>query len=82
MVLAKKYLWRFFDWELAEARKKDALDQARLHGDESLAELLAFKRGLHCVEADVKNLLQGKTQKELEALQTNIESIMLLALQE
>ncbi|KAH9771377.1 hypothetical protein KPL71_012689 [Citrus sinensis] len=52
MVLAKKHLWRFFYWELAEARKKDALDQARLHGDESLAELLAFKRGLHCVEAD------------------------------
>ncbi|GAY43283.1 hypothetical protein CUMW_073280 [Citrus unshiu] len=72
-----KHLWRFFDWELAEARKKNALDQARLHGDESLAELLAFERGLHCVEADVKNLFQGKTQKELEALQTNIESIML-----
>ncbi|KAJ0089006.1 hypothetical protein Patl1_32303 [Pistacia atlantica] len=65
------------DWELAEAQKKDALDRARVRGEEPPAELLAEERGLHSsIEPDVKNLLQGKTQSELEALQTHIESQM------
>lgn len=65
------------DWELAEAQKKDALDRARVRGEEPPAELLAEERGLHAsIEADVKNLLQGKTYVELEALQTQIESEM------
>lgn len=62
------------DWELAEARKKDALDRARVRGEQPPAELLAEERGLHSsIEADVRNLLDGKTHKELEALQTKIE---------
>ncbi|EOY17343.1 Cactus-binding domain, C-terminal, Cactin, central region [Theobroma cacao] len=66
------------DWELADARKKDALDRARVHGEEPPAELLAEERGLHSsIEADVKNLLEGKTHCELEALQSEIESQML-----
>ncbi|KAI5395786.1 cactin [Lathyrus oleraceus] len=65
------------DWELAEARKKDALDRARVRGEEPPAEVLAEQRGLHCsVEPDVKKLLQGKTRAELEALQAHIESEM------
>ncbi|KAI4300384.1 hypothetical protein L6164_033770 [Bauhinia variegata] len=65
------------DWELAEARKKDALDRARVRGEEPPAELLAEERGLHSnVEADVKVLLQGKTYAELEALRVHIESQM------
>ncbi|CAH8336653.1 unnamed protein product [Eruca vesicaria subsp. sativa] len=41
------------DWELAEARKRDALDRARVRGEEPPAELLAQERGLHAgVEAD------------------------------
>lgn len=65
------------DWELAEARKKDALDRARVRGEQPPAELLAEERGLHSsIEADVKNLLQGKTYGELEALQSQIESQM------
>lgn len=65
------------DWELAEARKKDALDRARVRGEEPPAELLAEERGLHAsVEAEVKNLLQGKTCAELEAMQVHIESQM------
>ncbi|PIA54876.1 hypothetical protein AQUCO_00901049v1 [Aquilegia coerulea] len=65
------------DWELAEARRKDALDRARVRGEEPPAELLAEQRGLHSsVEVDVKNLLQGKTYKELEVLQFQIESQM------
>ncbi|CBI30201.3 hypothetical protein VitviT2T_012637 [Vitis vinifera] len=65
------------DWELAEARKKDALDRARVRGEEPPAELLAEERGLHSsIEADVKNLLQGKTYSELEVLQSHIESQM------
>lgn len=65
------------DWELAEARKKDALDRARVRGEEPPAELLAEERGLHSsIEADVKNLLQGKTYSELEVLQSQIESQM------
>lgn len=62
------------DWELAEAQKKDALDRARVRGEEPPAELLAEERGLHSsIEADVRNLLEGKTHKELEALHTKIE---------
>lgn len=65
------------DWELAEARRKDALDRARVRGEEPPAELLAEERGLHSsIETDVKSLLQGKTHSELEALQTQIESQM------
>ncbi|KAJ1382234.1 Cactin, central domain [Sesbania bispinosa] len=65
------------DWELAEARKKDALDRARVRGEEPPAELLAEERGLHSsVEADVKKLLEGKTHAELEALRVHIESEM------
>ncbi|GAY62608.1 hypothetical protein CUMW_219190 [Citrus unshiu] len=62
------------DWELAEARKKNALDRAQVRGEEPPAELIAEERGLHSsIEADVRNLLEGKTHKELEALQTKID---------
>ncbi|KAL1190733.1 Splicing factor Cactin [Cardamine amara subsp. amara] len=55
------------DWELAEARKRDALDQLQL--------LAAQERGLHAsVEADVRNCLDGKTHEELVELQLEIES--------
>ncbi|XP_010243025.1 PREDICTED: cactin [Nelumbo nucifera] len=65
------------DWELAEARKRDALDRARVRGEEPPAELLAEERGLHSsIETDVQSLLQGKTSKELEALKSQIESQM------
>ncbi|RZC77240.1 hypothetical protein C5167_001418 [Papaver somniferum] len=65
------------DWELAEARKRDALDRARVRGEQPPAELLAEERGLHSsIEEDVKKLLHGKTYKELEVLQTQIESQM------
>uniref|UniRef100_A0A2N9FL50 Splicing factor Cactin n=1 Tax=Fagus sylvatica TaxID=28930 RepID=A0A2N9FL50_FAGSY len=65
------------DWELAEARKKDALDRARVRGEEPPAELLAEERGLHSsIEADVRDLLQGKTYVELEGMRSQIESQM------
>ncbi|RWR90492.1 RNA recognition motif domain-containing protein [Cinnamomum micranthum f. kanehirae] len=65
------------EWELAEARKKDALDRARVRGEQPPADVLAEERGLHSsIEADVKSLLQGKTHNELEALQSQIESQM------
>ncbi|KAL5709683.1 hypothetical protein ACHQM5_020343 [Ranunculus cassubicifolius] len=65
------------DWELAEARKKDALARAKMRGEQLPADLLAEQRGLHSsIETDVKNLLEGKTSKELEILQSQIESQM------
>ncbi|KAG0466213.1 hypothetical protein HPP92_017793 [Vanilla planifolia] len=65
------------NWELAEARKKDALDRARVRGEEPPAEILAEERGLHSsVELDVKRLLEGKSLAELEKMQENIESQM------
>lgn len=65
------------DWELAEARKKDALERARVRGEQLPQELIAEERGLHAsVEADVKKLLHGKTYDELQALQFQIESQM------
>ncbi|GLT66303.1 hypothetical protein SLA2020_386740 [Shorea laevis] len=77
MDIIHKALLVVCDWELTEAQKKDALDRARVRGEEPPAELLAEERGLHSsIEADVKNLLQGKTYAELEALQSQIESQM------
>ncbi|KAI3935842.1 hypothetical protein MKW92_020650 [Papaver armeniacum] len=65
------------DWELAEARKTDALARARLRGNQPPPELLAEERGIHSsIEEDVKKLLHGKTYKELQVLQTQIESQM------
>ncbi|PNT31137.1 hypothetical protein POPTR_006G118700v4 [Populus trichocarpa] len=65
------------NWELAEARKKDALDRARVRGEQPPSEFLAEERGLHSsIEADVRNLLEGKTSNELEALRSQIESQM------
>ncbi|KAI3951510.1 hypothetical protein MKX01_018626 [Papaver californicum] len=67
------------NWELSEARKRDALDQARVRGEEPPAEFLAEQRGLHAsIEADVRNLLHGRTCKELEVLQAHIESCAVL----
>ncbi|KAK9158745.1 hypothetical protein Scep_005319 [Stephania cephalantha] len=65
------------DWELAEARKRDTLDRARVRGEQPPAELLAEERGLHSsIETEVKNLLQGKTYNELEVVQSQIEAQM------
>lgn len=65
------------EWELSEARKKDALDRARVRGEQLPPEMIGEERGLHMsIEADVKSLLQGKTYGELEALQSQIESQM------
>ncbi|XP_010933314.1 splicing factor Cactin isoform X1 [Elaeis guineensis] len=65
------------DWELGEARKRDALDRARVRGEEPPADVLAEERGLHLsIETDVKDLLEGKTFNELESMQRQIESQM------
>ncbi|KAL6581977.1 hypothetical protein OROMI_005991 [Orobanche minor] len=64
------------EWELAEARKKDASERARVRG-EQLPPEIGEERGLHAsIEADVKSQLQGKTYRELEARQFQIESQM------
>uniref|UniRef100_A0A0E0KKA3 Splicing factor Cactin n=1 Tax=Oryza punctata TaxID=4537 RepID=A0A0E0KKA3_ORYPU len=65
------------DWELGEARKRDALDRARVRGEEPPPDVLAEERGLHAsIEGDVKDLLEGKTSTELEEMQSQIESQM------
>lgn len=65
------------DWELAEARKKDSLDRARVRGEQPPAEVVAEERGLHSsIEADVKKLLDGKSFAALEQLHSEIESQM------
>lgn len=66
------------DWEIAEARKRDALDRARVRGEQPPTELLAEERGLHSsIDEEVRSLLQGKTYNELYELQCQIESQML-----
>ncbi|GLJ21491.1 hypothetical protein SUGI_0396890 [Cryptomeria japonica] len=66
------------NWEIAEARKRDALDRARVRGEEPPAELLAEERGLHAsIDEEVRSLLQGKGYSELHELQCQIESQML-----
>lgn len=48
-----------------------------MRGEEPPAELLAEERGLHSsIESDVRNLLDGKSYGELEAMQSHIESQM------
>ncbi|XP_019106327.2 splicing factor Cactin isoform X1 [Beta vulgaris subsp. vulgaris] len=65
------------EWELGEARRKDAIDRARVRGEQPPAELLAEERGLHSsIETDVRNFLEGKSYKDLVALQAQIESEM------
>jgi hypothetical protein len=65
------------NWELGEARKRDAIDRARVRGEEPPPEILAEERGLHAsIEGDVKTLLDGKTSTELEDMQRQIESQM------
>lgn len=65
------------DWELAEARKKDTLDRARVRGEQPPADVVAEERGLHSsIEADVKKLLDGKSFAALEQLHSEIESQM------
>lgn len=66
------------NWEIAEARKRDALDRARVRGEEPPAELLAEERGLHSsIDEEVRSLLEGKGYSELHELQHQIESQML-----
>ncbi|XP_059296461.1 splicing factor Cactin-like [Lycium ferocissimum] len=63
------------NWELGEAKKREAMDKARVRGEELPGEL--EERGLHSsIETDVKSLLEGKGYGELEALQLQIESQM------
>ncbi|VFQ66944.1 unnamed protein product [Cuscuta campestris] len=65
------------NWELAEARKRDAMDRARLRGEHLPPEFQAEERGLHpSIEKDVKVELEGKRYEELEAMQSRIESEM------
>ncbi|KAI4341321.1 hypothetical protein MLD38_026056 [Melastoma candidum] len=63
------------DWELAEARRKDALDRARVRGEEPPAELLTEERGMHSsIETDVREYLQKKTCKELDDIHAKVQS--------
>ncbi|KAG6545233.1 hypothetical protein Mapa_013345 [Marchantia paleacea] len=65
------------DWEIAEARKRDALDRARVRGEEPPPELVAEDMGLHAsVDSEVRKMLQGKSYYELDEMQTQIESQM------
>ncbi|KAL8536103.1 hypothetical protein ACS0TY_011656 [Phlomoides rotata] len=62
------------EWELAEARKKDALERARVRGEQLPPEMIGEDRGLHTsIEADVKKQLENKKYHELEELQSQIE---------
>ncbi|KAF8017139.1 hypothetical protein BT93_H2361 [Corymbia citriodora subsp. variegata] len=63
------------EWELAEAKKKEALNRARACGEEPPAELLAEERGVHpSTEADVRVYLHEKTWRELEDIHAGVET--------
>lgn len=64
------------DWEIAQTRKRDALDRARLRGEEPPHELLAEDLGLHGVDDEVDDMLKGLSVKELNDLQEKTESKM------
>ncbi|XP_031404891.1 cactin-like [Punica granatum] len=63
------------DFEIGKARRKDALDRARVHGEEPAAELLAEERGVHdSIITDVRDYLLQKTYKELENIHSSVKS--------
>jgi hypothetical protein len=65
------------DWEIAQTRKRDALDRARLRGEEPPHELLAEDLGLRGVDDEVDHMLQGQSAAELDTLQEETEAKML-----
>lgn len=65
------------DWEIAQTQKRDALDRARLRGEEPPHDLLAEDLGLHGVDDEVDHMLQGLSVKELDTLQEQTEAKML-----
>ncbi|XP_074583872.1 splicing factor Cactin [Curcuma longa] len=65
------------NWEHAETQKRDAIDRARVCGDQAPPEVLAEERGLHSsIEADVKGQLEGKESMDFKLMQQRIESQM------
>ncbi|OWM63288.1 hypothetical protein CDL15_Pgr022033 [Punica granatum] len=65
------------EFELGEARRKDALNRAPKRGEEPPAELLGNEeRGKHAsIKADVKYYLQRKTYKELKDIHFGAKSL-------
>ncbi|KAL8106114.1 hypothetical protein AgCh_029787 [Apium graveolens] len=61
------------DWEIDKARKKEALDRARVRGDISSAEFLLEDSK---TEADIKFVLEGGSYSEIEVLESEIESLV------
>ena len=64
------------DWEIAQARKRDALDRARLRGEEPPHDLVADDLGLHGVDDEVDRMLKDQTVAELNNLQEQTEAKM------
>lgn len=63
--------------EIAEAKRRDALELARVRGEEPPPEYAADDMGLHAsVDADVKSMLTGKSHEELAKMEAQIEEKM------
>eukprot|EP00897_Mesotaenium_endlicherianum_P008564 jgi/Mesen1/7736/ME000407S06954 len=63
------------DYEIAEATRRDALDRARVRGEEPPAELVEADAGLHpTVSADIEAMLQGKDHAQLEGIEREIHA--------
>lgn len=62
------------DWEISQTQKKDALDKARLRGEDPPQELQEL--GLHGVDDEVDHMLQGLSVAELDDLQDQTEAKM------
>jgi hypothetical protein len=63
--------------EIAEAKRRDALELARVRGEEPPLEFAADDMGLHAsVDADVKSMLTGKSHEELAKMEAQIEEKM------
>ncbi|KAG0589759.1 hypothetical protein KC19_1G045800, partial [Ceratodon purpureus] len=65
------------DWEIAQTRKRDALDRATLRGEEPPHELVAEDPGLHGVDDEVDHMLRGQSVAQLDILQEQTEAKML-----
>ncbi|GAQ80274.1 hypothetical protein KFL_000500270 [Klebsormidium nitens] len=65
------------EYEIAEGKRRDALELARVRGEDPPPEYAIEDAGLHAsVDADVKSMLTGKNHEELAKMEAQIQEKM------
>ncbi|KAG0583765.1 hypothetical protein KC19_3G161600 [Ceratodon purpureus] len=63
------------DWEIAQTRKRDALDRAKLRGEEPPHELVAEDLGLHGVDDEVDHMLRGQSVAQVHQNKEQVQHV-------